>query len=167
MEKKVINPILIHGWGIDADLKDVPNYPIKNNTGDDHKRINWQRPALQQGHGKILMSTERPHLSAVFGTTLPPSGLSGAIRKLGFKYSENMYRHWLALLFADRIDTVESSISDIFHGRIPRPGKERGWGAIGKYRPALLMRKILVRLIVFCAIATLITYYIYKNYNKL
>jgi hypothetical protein len=163
MERKIIDPILIPGWGMDTDLKDIPNYPIKNYTGDDHSRINWQRPASQQGHGKILMSTERPHLSAVFGTTLPPKGLSGALRKHAFKYSENMYRHWLALLVADRIDTMEGSIADIFHGRIPRLAKERGWGAIGKHRPALLVRKILIRFVLFGAIIALIAYIIYKN----
>lgn len=109
------------------------------------------------------MSIERPYISAVFRTRLPPKGLSGAVRRLAFKYSENMYRHWLPLLIADRIDVVEGVFSDIFHGRIPRPIKERGWYAIGKYRPWLLMRKIVVRLLILAAIAALVVYLVYKN----
>ena len=168
MEQKVIDATLIHGWGMDNDPLDEPNYPIKNYTGDDHLRKNWNRPRLQQTNKEILKSTERPYLSAVFGTKNVPVALSGALRRFAFKYSENMYRHWLPLLLADRIDVVESLVSDIFHGRIPRLAKERGWGAIAKYRPMLLVRKIFVRLFVIALIVVLIMYCrdheFYKHY---
>jgi hypothetical protein len=163
METKIINPTTIPGWGMDADPKDQPNYPIKKYTGDDHDRKNWQRPTLQPVTVKIFMSTERPYLSAIFGTEVPPSGLSGAIRRFGFRYSENMYRHWLSLLLADRIDVIENFFGDIFHGRIPRLAKERGWKAIGRYRPTLLMRKILIRLII---IGVILFFIIREYYYK-
>ncbi len=156
MEKKIINAATIAGWGMDADPLDEPNYPIKKYTGDDHKRKNWDRPTLQSNNGtEILMSTERPSLSAVYGTENEPKGLSGAIRRFAFNYSENMYRHWLLLLAADRVDVIESSLKDLLHGRIPRVFAERGWGALAKHHPWLLVRKIVVRLLLLGLIIAL------------
>jgi hypothetical protein len=163
MEKKVIDPAAIKGWGIDFDLQDEPNYPIKHYTGDDHNRKNWSRPSLQPVNVEILKSTERPVISAVFGSGTPPKALSGALRRTAFKYSESMIRHWLILLMADRFDVIESIFGDIFHGRLPRLIKERGWGAIAKYRPALLVWKILIRLVIFGALAMLIFYLARRN----
>src|SRR4051812_32043913 len=119
MEKQLIDYQNINGWGIDADPRNEPTYPIKHYTGDDHNRKNWSRPELQQVNAEILKSTERPYLTAVFGSRVPPSGLSGALRRFAFKYSENMYRHWLTLLLADRIQVIEGIFNDIFHGKIP------------------------------------------------
>jgi hypothetical protein len=163
MEKKPIDYTKINGWGIDYDPENEPTYPYKTYTGDDHKRLNWERPTLQKTDITILKSTERPNLSAVFGTAAPLRGLSGAIRRAAFKHSENMYRHWLPLLLADRIDVVEGMFDDLFHLRWPRPIKERGWGAIWKHKPSLLIRKIVVRVLVLGLIAGLIWYHCYRN----
>lgn len=163
MEKKVIDPTTIPGWGIDFDAQDEPNYPIKHYTGDDHQRKNWVRPSLQPLNVELLMSTERPMASAVFGSKHPPKALSGALRRYAFKFSENMIRHWLLLLMADRIDVIEGIFSDIFHGRMLRLAKERGWKAIAKHKPGLLARKIIVRLLIAGAIAALIIYLVRRN----
>src|SRR5687768_7750845 len=72
----------IDGWGIDADLRNDPTYPIKNRTNEEHAGNTWERPTLQEKHVEILSSNERNNLPAVFGTTLPPSGLSGVLRRL-------------------------------------------------------------------------------------
>ena len=77
-----------------------------------------------------------------------------------------MYRHWLPLLLADRVDVIESEIEDLMHGHIPNLVGERGWGAIGKHAPALLTRKILVRIAIVLAIAALIAYQADKNKNN-
>ncbi|MDF2438917.1 MAG: hypothetical protein K0Q95_3293 [Bacteroidota bacterium] len=138
----------IKGWGIDNVSDDEPNYPIKTYTGDDHDRIRWKRPTLQRETVEILKSTERPTNSAVIGTTNPPRGLSGMIRRYAFKHSENEFKHWLPLLFADRIDVVEGIIEDLVHLKVPRLIKERGWYALAKHAPGLLARKIGVRLAV-------------------
>ncbi|MFL5763533.1 MAG: hypothetical protein ACJ77K_06275 [Bacteroidia bacterium] len=166
MEKIKTDFSKIKGWGIDTDPKNEPTYPIKHYTGDDHKRINWERPALQPVSVEVLVSTERPNVSAVYGSPNPPSGLSGVLRRNAFKYSENRLKHWLRLLIADRIDIVEGIFSDIFHGRVPRLAKERGWGALWKYAPGILIRKIIVRLLILTAVVTLIVYeYFYKTRN--
>ena len=158
MKNTTIDPSSITGWACDADPKNEPTYPMKHYTGDDHIRKNWLRPALQKSDVEVLKSTEHPYITAVYGSKVPPRGLSGALRRFAFRYSENMYRHWLSLLLADRVDVVESFFGDIFRGRIPNPAGERGWGAIARYRPWLLVRKITVRLLLLGAIAAFIIY---------
>jgi hypothetical protein len=41
----------------------------------------------------------------VYGTAVPPHGLSGAIRKAAYRYPDHFMRHWTLLLFADRVDS--------------------------------------------------------------
>lgn len=124
----------IKGWGVDADPENEPTYPMKRYTGADHNRISWQRPTQQPTHKmEILHSNERPNLTAVFGTSVPPSGLSGVIRRLAFKHSENSYAHWLPLILADRVNVVEGVLDDLFHGRIPNIFAEKGYKAAWKY----------------------------------
>ncbi len=134
----------INGWGIDADDRNEPTYPIKEYTGDDHQRINWVRPPLQMVDVEILHSNERPNVTAVFGTTVPPSGLSGAIRRFAFRYSESSYAHWLPLLFADRVNVVEGIIDDLKSGTIPNIFAEKGWKAEWKYNKVGLTKKIVI-----------------------
>ena len=138
----------IKGWGIDADPKNEPTYPMKKYTGDDHKRINWDRPPLQPVTVEVLHSNERPNVSAVFGTPNPPSGLSGAIRRYAFKFSENEYMHWLPLLLADRVNVVEGIVDDLKRGHIPNIFAEKGMKAELKHNPKGLAKKVLVTLAV-------------------
>lgn len=123
----------IKGWGIDADPENDPVYPMKKRTNEEHKGYTWERPPLQTEDVEILRSVERPNLTAVFGTSTPPSGLSGAIRRMAFKYSESSYGRWLPLMLADRIGIAEGIIDDLTHGRIPNIFAERGWQAEWKY----------------------------------
>lgn len=134
----------INGWGIDADPENEPTYPIKHYTGDDHNRINWERPPLQPDNIEVLHSNERPSLSATFGTSSPPSGLSGAIRRFAFKFSESEYGHWLPLLIADRVNAVEGIIDDLRHGHVPNIFAERGWGAEWKYNRKGMVKKLVI-----------------------
>jgi hypothetical protein len=135
----------IPGWGMDANPEDEPNYPMKTYTGDDHKRIYWERPALQVPSVEVLKSNERPTLSAVFGTASPPSGLSGMIRRHAFRYSESSYAHWLPMLLADRINVVEGIIEDLSAGIIPNLFAEHGMKSELKYNKAGFTKKVLVR----------------------
>ena len=133
----------INGWGVDADPKNEPTYPMKHYNGDDHNRINWVRPVLQKETVEILHSIERPNLTAVFGTSVPPSGLSGVIRRYAFKnFSENEYGHWLPLLLADRINVVEGMIDDLKHGHIPNIFAEKGLKAEWKFNRKGFVTKI-------------------------
>ncbi|MXV53218.1 hypothetical protein GS399_19810 [Pedobacter sp. HMF7647] len=134
----------IPGWGMDSDPENEPTYPIKNYTGDDHNRTNYERSEPQPETVEILMSNERPKMTTVFGTSVPPSGLSGVIRRYAFKHSEDRYRHWLPLLFADRINMFEGLIDDIKSGHLPNIVKERGWAVEWQYNRSKFVKKIAV-----------------------
>ncbi|AWH86565.1 hypothetical protein HYN59_16265 [Flavobacterium album] len=148
----------IKGWGIDADLKNDPTYPIKRRTDEERFGYTWERPAQQARDVEILTSTERNNLPAVFGTTLPPSGLSGAIRRFAFKYSESDYAHWLPLMLADRVGVAEGIISDLSRGHIPDYFNERGWGAEMEYNRKNFLLKVAAGAAVATAITALLIY---------
>jgi hypothetical protein len=151
----------IKGWGVDADPKNEPTYPMKNYTGDDHNRSNWVRPPLQLQDVEVLRSIERPSLSAVFGTTLPPSGLSGNLRRYAFKFSESSYGHWLPLLLADKINVIEGIVDDFKRGHIPNIFVEKGYKAEWKYNAISLMKKVVV-----CAAVTTAIVYMLSGKKK-
>ena len=134
----------IKGWGIDADPRNEPTYPMKHYTGDDHKRLHYERPTQQEESVELLQSIERPSPSAVFGTSVPPSGLSGMIRRLAFRFSESEYGHWLPLLLADRINMVEGVLDDLRHGHVPNLVEEWGLKSEWKYNRKGLTRKIAI-----------------------
>jgi hypothetical protein len=134
----------IKGWGIDADTENDPTYPMKKYTGDDHRRLNYDRPSQQQTDVEILHSNERPALPAVFGTSTPPSGLSGMLRRFAFRFSEGNWGHWLTLILADRVNMVEGIVDDVKKGYVPNIMAERGWNAEMKYNRAGLVQKALI-----------------------
>jgi hypothetical protein len=80
----------------------------------------------------------------VFGTSTPPSGVSGLIRAGAFRYSENDLRHWGLLLFADRVNVVEGILQDLAHGHVPNIFAEMGIRSEWRYNRAGLVRKALV-----------------------
>ena len=72
-------------------------------------------------------SVEHTQLPPVFGTTCPPKGLSGAIRKLSYaRYSEGQAAHWLLLIAADRVDTVEHALRSFVTLRPDNPITQTG-----------------------------------------
>ena len=133
----------IKGWGVDADPDNDPTYPIRLRSDNELRGYSWERPTQQRGNIEILHSNERPNLSAVFGTSSPPTGLSGQIRRFAFKYSENEYLHWLPLLLADRIQVVEGIVEDISNGHFPNIFKETGGMATLKYNKKKVAKKVL------------------------
>ena len=122
----------IVGWGADLDKANRPAVPMENfplaGTG-----AHWADPEQQIPKMKIYHSIERPSITPVFGTSTPPSGVSGKIRDVAYKLSENDIRHWLLLLFADRVNVVEGIFQDFSKGYIPNIFKEMGWTAEWKY----------------------------------
>lgn len=134
----------IKGWGVDADPKNDPTYPMKNRNNGEHEGYTWERPPQQPLNVEILHSNERPDVTAVFGTSTPPSGLSGAIRRFAFRYSESSYGHWLPLILADRVNVVEGVLDDLRHGHLPNIPGELGWRAEWKHNRKSLVRRVLV-----------------------
>lgn len=157
MENLESNYSHIKGWGIDADPENEPTYPMKKYTGDDHQRLNYERPQLQPVTVEVLQSNERTNLPAVFGTPLPPSGLSGVIRRFAFKYSEGNWAHWLSLVLADRVNAMEGIVDDMKHGKVPNVFSERGFKAMWKHNPKLVVRKVATVVVVTSVIAALMS----------
>lgn len=147
----------INGWGVDADPKNEPTYPMKNWTGDDHERLNYERPPQQPVTVEVLHSNVRPNVTAVFGTSSPPSGLSGAIRRYAFRFTESEYGHWLPLLIADRVNVVEGIVDDLKRGYVPNVFAERGWKAEWKYNPKGLAQKVIIGAVVTTVVISLLS----------
>jgi hypothetical protein len=164
MEEIIEGQAHIKGWGVDADRENEPTYPIKKYTGDDHKRLNYQRPTQQTANVEILKSNERPSVSAVFGTSTPPSGLSGAIRRYAFRYSEGSWGHWLPLILADRINVIEGVIDDLKKGYVPNIFAERGWKAEWKYNRKGMVKKIATGILITSAVAA---YLVFRKNKKM
>ena len=144
MEHTAKDPSQIKGWGVDADPKNDPTYPMKNRNDGEQAGYSWERPQQQPLTVEVLHSNERADVTSVFGTSTPPSGPSGALRRLAFRYSESSYGHWLPLVLADRVGVVEGVLGDLKRGHVPNVLAERGWKAEWKHNRINLVRRILV-----------------------
>lgn len=128
MSVKLVDTSAIPGWGVDADPENDPTYPMRDMSSDDRaiSGLSWQRPALQSQDVEVLVSIEHNRRPAVFGTSTPPSGISGMLRRMAFRRSESDWWHWLMLMGADRINVVEGVVSDLAHLRVPNIPAEMG-----------------------------------------
>lgn len=118
----------IPGWGADLDPRDRPSVP------------KLQDPATMRGTvppGELVerqperrpreRSVEHQFLTPVFGTGQPPKGLSGVMRKAAYaRWSEARAAHWLLLMAADRVDTLESVAASFVTLRPDNPVTETG-----------------------------------------
>lgn len=101
----------IPGWGADLDHKDRPSVPKELPADPERSGAHWVFPERQVEKWPRERSVEHQMLTPVFGTSCPPKGLSGVIRKYSYKkYSEARAAHWLLLLAADRVDRTESTL---------------------------------------------------------
>jgi hypothetical protein len=116
----------IPGWGADLDPKDRPAVP-KEQFMPDLTGAHWEFPERQVERWPRERSIEHKFLTPVFGTSCPPKGLSGVIRKYSYrKYSEGRAAHWLLLIAADRVDAVESHLASFLTSRPDNPITETG-----------------------------------------
>ena len=136
-------PAGIEGWGADLDPAMRPAVPMER-TPPRFIHVHWDEPEQQPQTVKVFHSTERPGMTPVFGTSTPPRGLSGVIRGGAFRYSENDIRHWLMLLFADRVNVVEGIIDDLAHGHVPNLFKEMGGPAEWRHNRSGFIRKAMI-----------------------
>ncbi len=133
----------IPGWGADLDRSKRPAVPMERTP-----------PRLPAGSGgalpqqqetvEVLRSVERPGITPIFGSSSPPSGLSGKIRRAAYRLSENDIRHWLLLLVADRVNVVEGLGQDLAAGKVPNVLGEMGIRAEWQYNRPALLRKVAV-----------------------
>lgn len=125
--RPTIDPTTVIGWGVDADPDNDPTWPMRDRSMDDGPGMNWTRPALQHAEIEILQSVEYLKRPAVIGLSTPPSGLSGVVRRYAFRFSESQWGHWLLLMLADRINSIEGVGDDLLRGRGPNPLVEMGF----------------------------------------
>ncbi len=117
----------IPGWGVDLDPKDRPSVP----------KLQFQEPLTGAHQGEVPdqqpetspreRSIEHARLTPVFGTSAPPKGLSGVIRRFSYaRYSEGRAAHWLLLVLADRVDAWESHLRSFATLRPDNPITQTG-----------------------------------------
>ena len=125
MSKELVDTSTIPGWGVDVDPENNPTYPMRH-VEDQERGLSWTRPSQQEPRVEVLQSIEYDRPPAVTGTSTPPSGMSGAIRRYAFRRSESDWWHWLLLMGADRINVVEGVMQDIARGKLPNVPGEMG-----------------------------------------
>lgn len=115
----------IPGWGVDLDYRDRPAVPMEpfdpGSTG-----AHWTFPERQPEEWPRERSPEHGILPPVFGTSCPPRGVSGAIRRYAYTMGEGKASHWLLLMMADRVDVLEGAVEATLRGRPDNPLTETG-----------------------------------------
>lgn len=159
MDRKIANRPKdnIPGWGIDADPENDPTYPMKHWNGADHERIHYEKAPQQPVNMEVFHSIERPTITRVFGTSTPPAGLSGAIRKWAYQYSEATAVHWMGLIFADRVDVVQGIVKDISRGKFPNLVEEFGWRAEWQHNRKKFIGKMATKVLAVVVVAALLS----------
>lgn len=104
----------IPGWGVDAKLEDRPGVPME--TEPKPVRGAWWKEPEPMGYDAAhLKRAELSHLTPVYGTANPPSGLSGWIKRKAYAIPEDRTTHWMMLLASDRVSFLEWRLK---HGRL-------------------------------------------------
>ncbi len=139
-----IDPNSVVGWGVDANPDNDPTYPQRDRSQDEGLTKDWQRPLQQESDVEILRSIEHVRTPAVFGTAVPPSGVSGMMRRAAFHWSESNWLHWLMLMGADRINVVEGVAQDLARGKFPNIPAEMGARSEWAHNKRGLVKKVAV-----------------------
>jgi hypothetical protein len=103
---------------VDRNPSSRPGVPMIGRAGTHAPRA---LPPLeqQQSDRRVLVGVDVGRLTPVFGTAQPPRGLSGLIRRAGYRIPEHKAGRWLLLLLGDRVDVWESRLA------------RRRWTALG------------------------------------
>jgi hypothetical protein len=98
--------------GADLSPSERPGVPMERTpqpltpTAPDH--FERQRPRRGLTHRRELRQ-----FTPVFGTGQPLHGISGLIRRLAYRTPETQVKHWMTLLFADRVDVLEHRVAKL------------------------------------------------------
>jgi hypothetical protein len=123
----------IPGWGADLDPSVRPAVPKEVYDPHPYGAV-WDFPERQPEHWPRERSIEHAFVTPVFGTSCPPRGVSGAIRKFAYRrYSEGRAAHWLLLMGADRVDAFGSTVRSFATRHPDNPIAETGIKAEFKY----------------------------------
>ena len=106
-------------WGVDRDMARRPGVPAMRepallaNARLDIEPMDPARSAAFK-HGR----PNKPW-PPVFGTTCPPKGLSGLVRKWAASYPDHKPQHWLLKLLGDRVDSAEHRLKKLAPVALP------------------------------------------------
>ena len=106
-------------WGVDRDLSRRPGVPMMRapqlwpNARLDIEPMDPARSAAFK-HGR----PNKPW-PPVFGTTCPPKGLSGVVRKWASSFPDHKPQHWLLKLLGDRVDSAEHTLRKLAPLAVP------------------------------------------------
>lgn len=98
-------------FGADRALEDRPGVPMEAEPAP-AEGVSWEE--IPRQHGRLMHLHRRglTRLTPVFGTSVPPRGISGIMRRVAYRIPEHYARHWLLLLAADRVDVLEGRIGE-------------------------------------------------------
>jgi hypothetical protein len=133
-----MNHANIRGYGVDADPANRPGIPMELPP---ERGFHARPPPPQQTPPAVPRPgrTDRV-MPPVYGTAQPPRGLSGALRHYAYRYPSHLKRHWMLLLFADRVDVLEHRLGTIGTVAALASLVVGGRMARGLFRPARVSR---------------------------
>jgi hypothetical protein len=113
-----VEPTGVPGWGIDLPTRNRPGIPYER-PPQPVPGAHWTTPARQVATVEVLKRAGLAELTPVFGTAVPPHGLSGSLRRLAYQIPDHDTRHWLVLMAADRVDVIESDVGGFVRRSLP------------------------------------------------
>ena len=99
---------------VDASRRNRPGVPMERPP----EPLAGSRTPIEPQHAdvKVFKHESRADLPPVYGTAQPPAGLSGLLRKWAYGYPDNLTRHWMMLMLADRVDVLEHNVRRSLRG---------------------------------------------------
>lgn len=100
---------------VDLDMSCRPGVPMFPEHPAAYPDVAGKPILSQHPDHRVLVGVEA-RLSAggditpVFGTAVAPRGLSGLIRRVGYRYPEHHAARWLIVMLGDRVDVWEGRI---------------------------------------------------------
>lgn len=92
---------------VDADPENRPGVPMELEPPRPAGHAHWSEPDRQADTGDVLKRKGLEEMTPVFGTAVPPRGVSGLMRRAAYDIPEHFTSHWFMLLLADRVDVME------------------------------------------------------------
>lgn len=93
---------------VDRDPRRRPGVPMLTK-----RSAEGTRPSdlpQQQSDVPVLVGVEVGRLTPIFGTTLPPRGVSGWLRRAAYRIPEHKAARWMLPMLADRVEVVGGRI---------------------------------------------------------
>jgi hypothetical protein len=98
--------------GANGAMNEPPGVPLERPSRDPlTPATHWREPERMRDVAGVTRRMELKQMTPVFSTALPPRGLSGLIRRKAYSLPETHARHWMTLLFADRVELWEHRVA--------------------------------------------------------